>query len=82
MNRKRLIINGSVLAIIVIVAVLAITQSPDTDGNPISIEDIQPGNTDKVTFYPCLHSYSFRHDRHRCAKDFKLETCLGVYFGR
>jgi hypothetical protein len=55
-NRKRLIINGSVLAIIVIVAVLAITQSPDTDGNPISIEDIQPGNTDKVTFYPCLHS--------------------------
>lgn len=56
MNRKRLIINGSVLAIIVIVAVLAITQSPDKDGNPISIEDIQPGNTDKVTFYPCLHS--------------------------
>lgn len=97
MNRKRLIIIGSVLAVIAIVAVLAITQSPkwsrlsfeavvqetvtrpdgevrliiertteiysspmnslgisesteivDADGNPIMIEEIQPGDIVKV----------------------------------
>lgn len=97
MNRKRLIIIGSVLAVIVIVAVLAITQSPkwsrlsfeavvqetitqsdgevrlivertteiysspvnslgisesteivDADGNPIMLEEIQPGDIVKV----------------------------------
>lgn len=98
MNRKRLIIIGTVLAVIAIVVVLAITQSPkwsqisyeaivqetitrpdsevrlivertteiydspmnslgisestalvDANGNPISIEDIQPGDAVKVT---------------------------------